>query len=178
MTCVMNLSRLTDLYYDLGADEGGLGSSGDGMAGEAYLSSPHFTLSPSLSAVFDSGVPGGWERPLDGTASGHAQLSSGDDAVGSGGSNPAVEESYFPTMSPDPERAGSLYASEDTEEPKKRYAPLRQGINGRHRRVYGPVKGNNTSGKRGKLSCTQCRKIRSKVSLQSSNRSNPFCGFV
>lgn len=33
----------------------------------------------------------------------------------------------------------------------------------RKRRVFGPVKGNNTTGRAGKLKCQECRKIRSKV---------------
>ena len=45
-------------------------------------------------------------------------------------------------------------------------------VDGRHRRVYGQVKGNNTFGKRGKLSCTQCRKIRSKVLPRRNSATN------
>jgi hypothetical protein len=33
----------------------------------------------------------------------------------------------------------------------------------RKRRVFDQVKGNNTTGRAGKLKCTECRKIRSKV---------------
>lgn len=123
MTCVMNLSRLTDLYFDPEADEGEAGRrSDDGIAGEGYVSSPPFIISPALSFVFDSGVPGGWD---DGTTSGFAQLSGvSGDVGGSGGSNPSVQESYFPITSPNPERAGSVNLSEDTDEPKKRYRSL------------------------------------------------------
>ena len=174
MTCVMNLSRLTDFHSDSGTDEGEAGRrrSDDGITGEGYVSSPLLTMSPSLSLVFDPAAFEGWDT----TTSGYAQLSSATgDEGGSGGSNPAVQGSYFPTTSPNPERGESLNHSGDTGEPKKRYRSLKRDFDSRHRRVYGPVKGNNKSGKRGKLTCTQCRKIRSKVTLQPSIPQAPFC---
>lgn len=51
---------------------------------------------------------------------------------------------------------------------RKRYTTSRSGSNFT-RRVLHPVKGSNKTGKIGKLKCTECRKIRSKVGC-SANR--------
>jgi hypothetical protein len=43
----------------------------------------------------------------------------------------------------------------------------------RTRRVIGVVKGNNTTGRRGKLSCTECRKVKSRVFQSIDNTNYP-----
>lgn len=73
-----------------------------------------------------------------------------------------ISNNSLPPASPIDNRPTSMNPSDEKEKLKKRHPKFYDCVNGRPRRVYGPVKGNNTCGKRGKLMCTQCRKIRSK----------------
>jgi len=124
------------------------------------LELPSDVLSTTFSLGSESFPQEPWGHPF-GTGR-YRQLLGSNDSY-SVVTAPPVEP-FWATRNPISERTASLDITNENKQPKKRYSQLYSQVNGRIRRVYGPVVG-NTFGKRGKLSCTQCRKIRSKVRL-------------
>jgi hypothetical protein len=158
-----NISRLTNPYFESGRDE-----FMENGAGGFMPVLPPYVLSRAVSLEYEAVSHAPWNSPLSAHSTADEIYLGGDGYGQLQGSNDGYSEvspdapggSVWATT-PNSERATSVNLFDGYEEPKKRYLYFHCCATDRHRCVRGLVQ---AFGRRGKLSCTQCRKIRSNVS--------------